>query len=103
MNRLTVVDTDARPHVINAAAEAWLSKQINVGDKGFVRLVDYMGDDNSIVQAARVSYGAGTTSKRADKQLINYLVANYHTSPLEQCELKFHIKMPIYCARQLFR
>lgn len=104
MNRITVVDTESPGlKVSNPEADKWLSKQIQVGDKGFVRLVDYMGDDAAIVQAARVSYGAGTTTKSKDAHLINYLMANWHTSPFEMCEIKLHIKMPIYCARQFFR
>lgn len=79
MNRITVVDTESPGlKVSNPEADKWLSKQIQVGDKGFVRLVDYMGNDAAIVQAARVSYGAGTTTKSKDAHLINYLMANYH-------------------------
>lgn len=77
--------------------------KIDVLDKGFVRIVDWMGDDNSIVQAARVSYGKGTKSVREDRQLIRYLIRHRHTSPLEMCEFKFHIKLPIFCARQMVR
>jgi thymidylate synthase (FAD) len=72
-------------------------------DKGFVRLIDVMGSDNAIVQAARVSYGAGTKTVNDDKALINYLVKHKHTSPLEMCEVKFHLKMPIFVARQWMR
>lgn len=80
-----------------------VSEKIDVLDHGFVRLVDTMGDDSAIVQAARVSYGAGTKSLREDTGLINYLVRNKHTSPLEMVEFKFHIKMPIFIARQWIR
>ncbi|MCX8034981.1 MAG: FAD-dependent thymidylate synthase [Candidatus Dojkabacteria bacterium] len=76
---------------------------ISVLDKGFVRLVDYMGDDTSIVQAARVSYGKGTKSKRKDADLIDYLMRNRHTSPFEMVEFKFHVKAPIFVVRQWFR
>lgn len=84
-------------------AEALLDQEIPVLDKGFVRLVDYMGDDHRIVQAARVSYGAGTKSYRQDRGLIHYLLRNDHTSPFEQVVLTFHCKMPIFIARQWVR
>lgn len=72
-------------------------------DKGFVRLVDTMGNDSSIVQAARVSYGVGTKSTREDASLINYLMEKDHTTPFEMCEIKLHLKMPIFIARQWMR
>ncbi len=72
-------------------------------DQGFVRLVDVMGDDSSIVQAARVSYGKGTKSVRQDKGLINYLMKHQHMSPFEMVEFKFHCKLPIFVARQWIR
>jgi thymidylate synthase (FAD) len=72
-------------------------------DKGFVRLVDYMGSDARIVQSARVSYGSGTKSLREDKDLIAYLLRNKHTSPFEQVVLTFHLKMPIFVTRQWVR
>ena len=84
-------------------AEAILDQQFKVLDKGFVRLVDYLGGDQRIVQSARVSYGAGTKSYRQDKGLINYLLRNEHTSPFEQVVLTFHTKMPIFVARQWVR
>lgn len=84
-------------------AEALLDQEIRVLDKGFVRLVDYMGGDQRIVQSARVSYGAGTKSFRADRGLIHYLMKNWHTSPFEQVQLTFHTKMPIFVARQWVR
>ena len=75
-----------------------------LGDgKGFVRVIDYMGDDAAVVQAARVSYGAGTRRTRDDQGLINYLMRNYHTSPFEMCEIKLHVKLPIFVARQWIR
>jgi thymidylate synthase (FAD) len=77
--------------------------EISVLDKGFVRLVDQMGDDRSIVQAARVSYGEGTKTYREDRALIDYLMRHRHTSPFEMVEFKFHIKAPIFVVRQWFR
>ena len=75
-----------------------------LGDgKGFVRVIDYMGDDAAIVQAARVSYGSGTRRSRDDQGLINYLMRNWHTSPFEMCEIKLHVKLPIFVARQWIR
>lgn len=76
---------------------------IKVLDHGFVRLVDVMGDDHAIVQAARVSYGKGTKSVRADRGLIRYLLKHQHTTPFEMVEFKFHCKMPIFVARQWIR
>lgn len=78
-------------------------KEIKCLDKGFVRLVDVMGDDNSIVQAARVSYGKGTKSVNEDRGLIRYLMRHKHTTPFEMVEFKFHIKLPIFIARQWIR
>lgn len=72
-------------------------------DHGFVRLIDYMGDDGAIVQAARVSYGRGTRAVNDDRGLIRYLVRHRHTTPLEMCELKLHIKLPMFVARQWIR
>jgi thymidylate synthase (FAD) len=72
-------------------------------DDGFIRVVDYMGSDSSIVQAARVSYGKGTKKTREDEQLIRYLLRHHHTSPLEMCELKLHIRVPMDCWRQWIR
>lgn len=90
-------------HCIIPAAEEILDKQIPVLDKGFIRLVDYMGGDSRIVQSARVSYGEGTKSVREDGALIDYLLRNQHTSPFEQVVLTFHIKLPIFIARQWIR
>ncbi len=72
-------------------------------DHGFIRVVDYMGNDSSIVQAARVSYGEGTRKSRDDKSLINYLIRHWHSTPFEMCELKLHIKLPVFVARQWIR
>ncbi len=72
-------------------------------DHGFVRVVDYMGDDTSIVQAARVSYGKGTKQVSTDSGLIKYLMRHWHSTPFEMCEIKYHIKLPIFIARQWIR
>lgn len=90
-----------RPSV--PAADARLGREYRVLDKGFVRLVDYLGGDARIVQSARVSYQDGTKSVREDAALIDYLVRHKHTSPLEQVVLTFHLKMPIFVARQWLR
>ncbi|MEJ2288270.1 MAG: FAD-dependent thymidylate synthase [Deinococcales bacterium] len=84
-------------------AEALLDRAFPVLDHGFVRLVDYLGGDARIVQAARVSYGEGTKTVREDRALIDYLLRNRHTSPFEQVILTFHVKMPIFVARQWIR
>jgi thymidylate synthase (FAD) len=91
------------PHCIVPEAEEILDKEFPVLDKGFVRLVDYMGGDARIVQAARVSYGAGTKSFREDAALIDNLLRQEHTSPFEQVILTFHVKLPIFVARQWIR
>jgi thymidylate synthase (FAD) len=85
------------------AMEAILYEPIPVLDHGFVRLIDYMGDDAAIVQAARVSYGRGTKRSQTDQGLIRYLMRHRHTSPFEMCEIKLHLKMPIFVARQWIR
>ena len=90
-------------HCIVPTAEEILDKEYKVLDKGFVRLVDYLGGDARIVQAARVSYGDGTKSVREDAGLIDYLLRHQHTSPFEQVVLTFHNKMPIFVARQWVR
>lgn len=72
-------------------------------DHGFIRVIDYMGNDEAIVQAARVSYGAGTKKLRNDRGLIRYLMRNDHTTPFEMCEIKLHVKLPIFVARQWIR
>jgi len=86
-----------------AALEAILYAPIPVLDHGFVRVIDYMGDDGAIVQAARVSYGRGTKRVSADRGLINYLMRHRHTTPFEMCEIKYHVKLPIFVARQWIR
>ena len=85
------------------ALEKLLYEPIPVLDHGFIRIVDYMGDDAAIVQAARVSYGKGTKKVSEDKGLINYLMRHWHSTPFEMCEIKFHIKLPIFVARQWIR
>jgi len=85
------------------AVEEILYQAIPVLDHGFVRVIDYMGDDAAIVQAARVSYGKGTKKVSEDKGLINYLLRHRHTTPFEMCEIKFHVKLPIFVARQWIR
>jgi len=80
-----------------------LGKRIDCLDKGFVRLIDVMGDDASIVQAARVSYGSGTKKVHEDRGLIRYLLRHAHTTPFEMVEFKFHVKLPIFVARQWIR
>lgn len=86
-----------------ASADALLDQEFKVLDHGFVRLVDYLGGDARIVQAARVSYGEGTKTVREDKALIDYLLRNRHTSPFEQVVFTFHVKLPIFVARQWLR
>ncbi|MDR2008547.1 MAG: FAD-dependent thymidylate synthase [Alphaproteobacteria bacterium] len=83
--------------------DKYLQQSIPCLDKGFVRLVDYMGSDSSITQAARVSYGAGTKTLNDDTALIRYLLRHKHTTPFEMCEIKLHIKAPIFVARQWLR
>ena len=90
-------------HIIIPEAEKILDKEFPVLDHGFVRLVDYLGGDERIVQAARVSYGKGTKTVRENKMLINYLLEHEHMSPFEQVVFTFHVKMPIFVARQWVR
>jgi len=85
------------------AIEELLYTPLPVLDHGFLRVIDYMGDDAAVVQAARVSYGHGTKHSRDDAGLINYLMRNWHTSPFEMCEIKLHVKLPIFVARQWIR
>ena len=90
-------------HCVIPEAEAILDKEFPVLDKGFIRLVDYLGGDERVVQSARVSYGEGTRTYREDAALIDYLLRNSHTSPFEQVVLTFHVKLPIFVARQWIR
>jgi thymidylate synthase (FAD) len=85
------------------ALEEILYSPLAVLDRGFVRVVDYMGDDGAVVQAARVSYGRGTRKVSEDKGLIHYLMRHRHSTPFEMCEIKFHVKLPIFVARQWIR
>ena len=85
------------------AIEDMLFRALPVLDHGFVRVIDYMGDDSAVVQAARVSYGRGTKRVREDAGLIRYLMRNWHTTPFEMCEIKLHVKLPIFVARQWIR
>jgi thymidylate synthase (FAD) len=84
-------------------ADEWVGRKIPCLDRGFVYLVDYMGGDASIVQAARVSYGLGTKSVNEDRGLIRYLMRHQHSTPFEMVEMKFHVKLPIFVARQFIR
>lgn len=90
-------------HLYSKEAEEVLDKEFKVLDKGFVRLIDYMGNDSRIVQSARVSYGAGTKTVSEDKGLINYLLKNQHMTPFEKVRFEFHVKLPIFIARQWIR
>ena len=85
------------------ALEEILYRPIPVLDHGFIRVIDYMGDDSAVVQAARVSYGKGTRKVSEDRGLINYLLRHRHTTPFEMCEIKYHVKLPIFVARQWIR
>jgi thymidylate synthase (FAD) len=85
------------------AMEEILYQPLKVLDHGFIRVIDYMGDDSAIVQAARVSYGKGTKKSNEDKGLIFYLMRHRHTTPFEMCEIKLHVKLPIFVARQWIR
>ena len=91
----------SRPTV--PALEAMLYTPLEVLDHGFVRVIDYMGDDAAIVQAARVSYGRGTRRVSEDSGLIRYLMRHRHSTPFEMCEIKYHVKLPIFIARQWIR
>lgn len=88
---------------MNDAIRELIGREIRCLDKGFIRLVDVMGDDDSIVQAARVSYGTGTKKVLQDRGLIRYLMRHLHTTPFEMVEFKFHVKLPIFVARQWIR
>ena len=96
-----VAERIARPNV--AALDAILGQALPVLDDGFVRVVDYMGDDGSVVQAARVSYGKGTKAVSEDRGLIRYLLRHRHTTPFEMAEIKLHVRVPMDCWRQWIR
>ncbi len=89
--------------VTSPELEKILYEALSVLDHGFVRVVDYMGDDSSIVQSARVSYGKGTKKISTDNGLIKYLMRHRHSTPFEMCEIKYHVKLPIFIARQWIR
>ena len=89
--------------VVAPELEKIIYDAISVLDHGFVRVIDYMGDDTSIVQAARVSYGKGTKKVSTDSGLIKYLMRHWHSTPFEMCEIKYHVKLPIFIARQWIR
>jgi thymidylate synthase (FAD) len=91
----------ARPTV--SSLDEILGMQIRVLDEGYIRLVDYMGDDSAVVQAARVSYGVGTKRLQDDRGLIRYLMRHSHTTPFEMCEIKFHVRAPMDVWRQWIR
>jgi thymidylate synthase (FAD) len=93
----------ATRRAVAPALEEILYQAIPVLDHGIVRVIDYMGDDNAVVQAARVSYGRGTKKVSEDQGLIHYLMRHRHSTPFEMCEIKFHVKMPIFVARQWIR
>lgn len=96
-------DLQQTRRVVSPELEAILYDPLPVLDHGFVRVVDYMGDDAAIVQAARVSYGKGTKQVNQDRGLIRYLMRHWHSTPFEMCEIKFHVKLPIFVARQWIR
>ena len=89
--------------VTSLELEKILYQAIPILDHGFIRVVDYMGDDTSVVQAARVSYGKGTKKVSTDEGLIRYLMRHWHSTPFEMCEIKYHVKLPIFIARQWIR
>ena len=89
--------------VVSSELEKILYEALPILDHGFIRVVDYMGNDTSIVQAARVSYGKGTKKVNTDSGLIKYLMRHWHSTPFEMCEIKYHVKLPIFIARQWIR
>ncbi len=89
--------------VVAPELEKILFEALPILDHGFIRVIDYMGDDTSIVQAARVSYGKGTKKVSTDSGLIKYLMRHWHSTPFEMCEIKYHVKLPIFIARQWIR
>jgi thymidylate synthase (FAD) len=102
-----IADQQAQESVTKRVTSPELEKilydAIPVLDHGFVRVIDYMGDDTSIVQSARVSYGKGTKKVSTDEGLIKYLMRHWHSTPFEMCEIKYHVKLPIFIARQWIR
>jgi len=104
-DEIAALRADSQPtlRAVSPGLEAILYEPIPLLDHGFVRVVDYMGDDAAIVQAARVSYGRGTRKVSDDRVLIRYLMRHYHSTPFEMCEIKYHVKLPIFVARQWIR
>src|SRR5579863_5480941 len=102
IDRLRAASAPTRRATVPGLEEI-LYEALPILDHGFVRVVDYMGDDNAVVQAARVSYGRGTKKVSEDKALIGYLMRHRHSTPFEMCEIKFHVKLPIFVARQWIR
>ena len=106
-NKKEILDQQSQKNstkrVTSLELEKILYEALPVLDHGFVRVVDYMGDDSSIVQSARVSYGKGTKKVSTDEGLIKYLMRHWHSTPFEMCEIKYHIKLPIFIARQWIR
>jgi len=95
--------SNSTKRVTSSELEKVLYEAIPVLDHGFIRVIDYMGDDTSIVQSARVSYGKGTKKVSTDEGLIRYLMRHWHSTPFEMCEIKYHVKLPIFIARQWIR
>jgi thymidylate synthase (FAD) len=95
--------SNSTKRVTSPELEKVLYQAIPVLDHGFIRVIDYMGDDSSIVQSARVSYGKGTKKVSTDEGLIRYLMRHWHSTPFEMCEIKYHVKLPIFIARQWIR
>jgi thymidylate synthase (FAD) len=95
--------SNSTKRVTSPELEKVLYEAISVLDHGFIRVIDYMGDDSSIVQSARVSYGKGTKKVSTDEGLIRYLMRHWHSTPFEMCEIKYHVKLPIFIARQWIR
>ena len=104
-NEIDVLRSEAHPtlRAVSAGMEKHLYTAYPVLDHGFVRVIDYMGDDAAICQAARVSYGKGTKSVSNDEGLIRYLMRHWHSTPFEMCEIKLHVKLPVFVARQWIR
>ena len=102
---IAALRADPRPtlRATSPGMEAHLYTPIPVLDHGHIRVIDYMGDDAAIVQAARVSYGKGTKSVSNDEGLIRYLMRHWHSTPFEMCEVKLHVKLPVFVARQWIR
>ena len=106
-NKKEILDQQSQKNstkrVTSLELEKILYEALPVLDHGFIRVIDYMGDDTSIVQSARVSYGKGTKKVSTDEGLIKYLMRHWHSTPFEMCEIKYHVKLPIFIARQWIR